>query len=102
MEEQVSSRQGRLEAERDSTMGRAATIASWEYLTVPETEGHHLPQLGVEGWELVAIGGEPGERLLYLKRPVQSLSARVTTEQRNRYYLSRGLDPERSPRRDST
>jgi hypothetical protein len=33
--------------------------------------------------------------LLYLKRPVQSLAVRVTTEQRNRYYVSRGLDPER-------
>ena len=90
-----------LGAERDSMTGRAATIASWEYLTVPETERHRLPQLGAEGWELVAIGGDPGERLLYFKRPVQSLSARVTTEQRNRYYVSRGLDPERSPRRDA-
>ena len=56
----------------------------------------------MEGWELVAIGGDPDERLLYLKRPAQSLSARVTTEQRNRYYVSRGLDPERSPQPDST
>jgi hypothetical protein len=56
----------------------------------------------VEGWELVAIGGDPGEHMLYLKRPVQSLSARVTIEQRNRYYVSRGLEPERSPERDST
>jgi hypothetical protein len=102
MEEQVSSRQGRLEAERGSTMGRAATIASWEYLTIPETERQRLPQLGVEGWELVAISGDPGERLLYLKRPVQSLTARVTAEQRNRYYISRGLDPERWPQRDLT
>jgi hypothetical protein len=102
MEEQVSSRQCRLEAERDSAMRRAATIVSWEYLTIPETERQRLPQLGVEGWELVAIGVDPGERLLYLKRPIQSLTARVTTEQRNRYYVSRGLDPERSPQRDST
>jgi hypothetical protein len=40
--------------------------------------------------------------VLYLKRPAQSLSARVTTEQRNRYYASRGLDPERAPERDAT
>jgi hypothetical protein len=76
-------------------MGRAATTATWEYLTVPESERDRLDQLGIEGWELVAIGGGPDERLLYLKRPAQSLSARVTTEQRNRYYVSRGLDPER-------
>jgi hypothetical protein len=49
----------------------------------------------MEGWELVAIGGGPDDRLLYLKRPAQSLKARVTTEQRNRYYASRGLDAER-------
>ena len=82
-------------------MGRAATITSWEYLAVPETERDRLPQLGADGWELVAIGGDPGERLLYLKRPVQSLSARVTSEQRNRYYVSRGLDPDRLPQRDA-
>ncbi len=83
-------------------MGRAATITTWEYLTVPEAERDRLPQLGLEGWELVAIGGDPDEHVLYLKRPAQSLSARVTTEQRNRYYASRGLDPERAPERDAT
>ena len=76
-------------------MGRAATATTWEYLIVPETERDRLADLGREGWELVAVGGGPDERLLYLKRPGQSLSARVTTEQRNRYYVSRGLDPER-------
>jgi hypothetical protein len=83
-------------------MASATTIPTWEYLTLPETERDRLPHLGIEGWELVTIGGGPDDRLLYLKRPVQSLSARVTTEQRNRYYLSRGLDPEDSPERDST
>jgi hypothetical protein len=82
-------------------MARAATTATWEYLTLPETERDRLPSLGVEGWELVAIGGGPDERLLYLKRPAQSLSARVTTEQRNRYFQSRGLEPEGPPERDS-
>ncbi len=79
-------------------MARAATIPTWEYLTLPETERDRLPQLGMEGWELVAIGGGPGERLLYLKRPAENFAARVTTEQRNRYYVSRGLDPERDAR----
>ena len=83
-------------------MARAAPMTSWEYLTVPEAERSRLPQLGAEGWELVAIGGGPDERLLYLKRPAESLGARVTTEQRNRYYVSRGLDPEHSPEPDST
>jgi hypothetical protein len=91
-----------MKSERASTMGGATTISSWEYLTIPETERYRLPELGVEGWELVAIGGDPDEHLLYLKRPAESLSARVTTEQRTSYFISRGLDPERSPERDST
>ena len=76
-------------------MGRAATIETWEYLILPEAERDRLAHLGREGWELIAIGGGPDERLLYLKRPAQSLAARVTTEQRDRYYVSRGLVPER-------
>jgi hypothetical protein len=75
-------------------MGKTTTSISWEYLTVPETERDRLSNLGREGWELVAVGGDPDERLLYLKRPGQSLNARVTAEQRNRYFVSRGLDPE--------
>lgn len=76
-------------------MDRSVMTTTWEYLTVPETERDRLADLGREGWELVAIGGGSDERLLYLKRPGQTLKARVTTEQRNRYYASRGLDPER-------
>jgi hypothetical protein len=83
------------------TMATAATTAAWEYLTIPEAERHRLPLLGTEGWELVAIGGDPDARLLYLKRPARSLSERVTTEQRHRYFISRGLDPERSLEQDS-
>ena len=101
MEEQLSSRQHSLGAEKDSMKGRATSDLSWKYLTVPETERIRLPQLGAEGWELVAIGGGSDERLLYFKRPVRCLKARVTTEQRDRYYLSRGLDPERSPEPDA-
>ena len=78
------------------TLERVATTAIWEYLVIPEAERHRLPQLGMDGWELVGVGGDPDER------PAQSLSARVTTDQRNRYYVSRGLDPERSPEPDST
>ena len=81
-------------------MGSSAASGTWEYLTIPESERDHLSHLGMEGWELVAIGGRPDDRLLYLKRPAPSLSSRVTIEQRNRYYVSRGLDPERSPERD--
>ena len=77
------------------------TTSNWEYLTLPETERDRLPLLGMEGWELVASGGDPDDRLLYLKRPVQSLRERVTIEQRNRYYVSRGLDPKRLPERES-
>ena len=97
----MSSHQDSLEDEMESMMRRAASGHSWEYLTVPETERFRLPQLGAEGWELVAIGGDADERLLYFKRPVQSLRARVTTEQRDRYFISRGLDPEGSPEPDA-
>jgi hypothetical protein len=82
-------------------MGTAASAFSWEYLTLPEAERFRLPQLGAEGWELVAVGGGSDERLLYFKRPVPSLRARVTTEQRNRYFVSRGLDPEGAPEPDA-
>jgi hypothetical protein len=97
----LSSHQGSPEDETESMMGRAASGLGWEYLTVPETERFQLPRLGEDGWELVAIGGDSDGRLLYFKRPVQSLSARVTTEQRDRYYASRGLDPKRSPDPDA-
>jgi hypothetical protein len=93
---------GATEGNGDRIMSSAATTATWEYLTLPEAERDRLAQLGLEGWELVAVGGGPDEPMLYLKRPVQDLSARATTEQRNRYYLSRGLDPERSPQDDAT
>jgi hypothetical protein len=82
-------------------MAKATTNQNWEYLTLPETDRDCLPELGMEGWELVAIGGDHDDRLLYLKRPVPSLRERVTIEQRNHYYLSRGLDPKPSPERDS-
>ena len=82
-------------------MERAAPGSTWEYLTVPENEHFRLPQLGAEGWELVAIGGSD-ERLLYFKRPARSLRARVTAEQRDRYFISRGLDPQRSPDADAS
>ena len=98
----MSSRQCRLEAERDSAMRRAATIVSWEYLTIPRNRATALAATRSGGLGARGDRRRPGERLLYLKRPIQSLTARVTTEQRNRYYVSRGLDPERSPQRDST
>ena len=48
-------------------MARVATSTPWEYLTLPEAERDSLAQLGMDGWELVAVGGDPDERLLYLK-----------------------------------
>lgn len=68
-------------------------FVGWEYLTIPERERHTLSALGQEGWELAAVGGSRDEPLLYLKRRGQDLRERVTSEQRNRYYESQGLDP---------
>lgn len=49
---------------------------------MPEARAEQLNDLGHEGWELVAAGGEKGERQLYLKRPVPDLRERITLEQR--------------------
>ena len=74
--------------------------ATWEYLTIPETERGQLTVLGTEGWELVAVGGSAGAQMLYLKRPGQNLRDRATAEQRRHYYESLGLDPDPAPARD--
>ena len=66
--------------------GQAVSV--WEYLVLPETERERLHDLGREGWELVAAGGDPADRQLYLKRPGQSLRERVTLEQRALYLAA--------------
>ncbi len=73
-----------------------SSFVSWEYLTIPERDRHRLPALGQEGWELVGVGGNRDDPVLYLKRPSPDFRERVTVEQRERYYASRGRDP-RSP-----
>jgi hypothetical protein len=70
-----------------------ATDDAWDYLVIAERERDRLPSLGREGWELVAVGGEPADQRLYLKRRITSLRDRVTAEQRAHYYRSLGLDP---------
>ena len=65
---------------------------AWEYHALPETERHELAALGMEGWELVALGGEPGERLLYLKRPALGFRERITLDQRRAYFNALGLE----------
>ncbi len=65
-------------------------VNNWEYLTIPEDERGRLGGLGAEGWELVARGGDPGQSLLYFKRPAPTFRERVTLEQRSRYLASRG------------
>ena len=72
---------------------------SWEYLTIPERDRDRLPALGQEGWELAGVGGSRDDLVLYLKRPSQDFRERVTIEQRDRYYASRGQDPQPSPER---
>jgi hypothetical protein len=67
---------------------------AWEYLTILEAEHGRLAALGGEGWELVAIGGEPRAQRLFLKRRIADFQDRVTNEQRARYYRAIGLDPD--------
>jgi hypothetical protein len=73
---------------------------SIEYVILPEKERARLVDLGGEGWELVAIGGSPDARVLYLKREGLDFRERVTLDQRRRYYESLGLDPEPRPDAD--
>jgi hypothetical protein len=62
---------------------------TWEYMVVSEAERDRLPELGAEGWELVAIGGSVTEPLLYLKRPGLTFRERVTLDQREAYLGAR-------------
>jgi hypothetical protein len=75
-------------------IGEQTTI---EYLLLPEKERARLIDLGGVGWELVAVGGSPDARVLYLKREGLDFRERVTLDQRRRYYESLGLDPDARP-----
>lgn len=65
---------------------------AWAYLTLPESERDRLGALGGEGWELVGVGGDADEGVLYLKRAALDFRERVTMEQRRRYYEALGLE----------
>ena len=75
------------------------TPVQWEYLAIPEKDRDRLSELGLTGWELVAIGGSAEDQLLYLKRPAPNLRERATIEQRSRYYESLGFVPDRGGER---
>ncbi len=64
----------------------------WEYLIIPETERDRLHELGLVGWELIAIGGSDTDRIIYLKRAEPDLRERVTVAQRDAYYATLGID----------
>lgn len=66
-------------------------IDAWDYLTIPDSERGWLESLGRQGWELTAIGGDPADQRLYLKRRALTFRERVTLEQRSRYYAALGL-----------
>jgi hypothetical protein len=65
---------------------------AWEYLTLPERERERLGELGSEGWELVGVGGDADEGVLYMKRPALDFRERVTVDQRRRYYEALGVE----------
>jgi hypothetical protein len=75
--------------------------AIWDYLVISEAERDRLQALGRDGWELVGVGGDPDDRLLYLKREDLDLRERVTLDQRRQYFASLGIDPDRKPERAS-
>ena len=74
-------------------MAGSAAAVSWEYLVIPDAERQRLPELGREGWELVAVAGSGPDLRLYLKRPLASLRERVTLAQREQYYAARQGGP---------
>jgi len=59
---------------------------------IPETERDRLHELGLVGWELIAVGGTDIDRIIYLKRPEPDLRERVTVAQRDAYYAALGID----------
>lgn len=62
----------------------------WEYLVIGEPG--RLPELGREGWELVAVVPEGGASTLYLKRPVPSVREQITLEQRTQALAAGAAD----------
>lgn len=73
-------------------MAKLDQALTWEYLVIPEAERDRLGELGMDGWELVAVGGETTEPLLYLKRPGLNFRERVTLEQREAYRKTRDMN----------
>ncbi|ASN04191.1 hypothetical protein [Virgibacillus necropolis] len=56
----------------------------WEYLVT--VDDGNISELGIQGWELVSVAQKNNEMKLYFKRPVQSLSVRITSEQRKAVF----------------
>jgi len=52
----------------------------WQYHIV--TDRAALPELGLEGWELVSVAVLQGLEQFYLKRPAPSVSEEITLSQR--------------------
>jgi len=61
-------------------------------MIIPETERDRLHELGLGGWEMIAIGGIDPDRIIYLKRPEPDLREVVTVAQRDAYYAALGID----------
>jgi hypothetical protein len=55
---------------------------TWEYRVAPHLDETALNELGLDGWELVAVAGET----FYLKRSRLGFRERVTLDQKRRYY----------------
>jgi hypothetical protein len=59
----------------------------WEYLMLSAVDNDRMNELGVEGWELVAIAGDTYR----FKRPRLSFKEQVTLDQKRRYYALWGI-----------
>ncbi|WP_438445984.1 hypothetical protein [Gorillibacterium sp. sgz5001074] len=55
----------------------------WEYHV--SADRNAMGELGLQGWELVSVTkSDDGRETFYYKRPVPSVSERITLEQRER------------------
>lgn len=62
----------------------------WQYRI--EADRAALPQLGLEGWELVSVAVVQGIEQFYLKRPAPSVSEEITLSQREHVLAQKSAE----------